>query len=150
MLCAATKALQLVSCGKCTMTWVFAAVSPPALTVHSPRQVENPRTALAYKLKADADGTIDLSSALRAAGMPCDACADVCYICPAARPALFNFFERLVSAHAQLRGAYPADVRLEHPMRVSTYSRQFYAEHDSINADQPVRVMPPEHIEQRV
>ena len=24
-------------------------------------------------------------------------------------------------------------------MRVSTYSRQFHAEHDSINADQPVR-----------
>ena len=27
-------------------------------------------------------------------------------------------------------------VRLEHPMLVSTYSRQFHAEHDSINAGQ--------------
>ncbi len=38
-------------------------------------QVNKPRTVLAYKFKANADGTIDLVNALRVAGVPCDGCA---------------------------------------------------------------------------
>ncbi len=43
-----------------------------------------PRTALAYKFKANADGTIDLKSALSAVGVPTSGCASCDVFSPAA------------------------------------------------------------------
>ncbi len=43
-------------------------------------QVENPRTVLAYKFRVNAGATIDLTTALRAAGVSCDGCVDCCSI----------------------------------------------------------------------
>ena len=95
-------------------------------------QVENPRTGLAYKFRVNAGATIDLTTALRAAGVSCDGCADCCPI-----PAL-------PAACAGLSAASPPMTRvllvagLKHPMPVSTYSQSFHADHDSINAHGPV------------
>ena len=108
------------------------------LTLSCNDQVQHTRTVLAYKLKANSEGVIDLKNALCAAGVPCDGCVPASQLCSTLRPA-----PRVVcSAPWRMPTAEvcPAAVRLEHPMRVSTYSRQFRAEHDSINADQPVSI----------
>ena len=52
-----------------------AVMSSPCLTSLRKKQVNDPRTVLAYKFKANADGTIDLVHTLRAAGVLCDGCA---------------------------------------------------------------------------
>ncbi len=95
--------------------------------------------ALVYKFKANVDATIDLSKALSAAGASCSGCAVLHEL--GVLPVLCREICGCQALRISAAEPYPIAVRLEHPMRVGAYSRQFDAEHDSINAaDRPVSV----------
>ena len=67
----------------CCLSVCSSAVIMFEPAVHE--QVKEPRTMLAYESKANANATIDLSNALRAAGLPCSGCVDACFLlttCP--------------------------------------------------------------------
>ena len=87
--------------------------------------MNTPRTVLAYKFKADAHGTIDLLHALRALRVSCDGCATSLLTLPRSLPVSRGMCLAKSGACVRLSSIRADAVRLEHPMRVSTYSRQF-------------------------